>query len=513
MNVPKPLALIILDGFGCNSREEMNGVKAADTPNFDKLWAEYPHTEVRAAGEAVGLPEGQMGNSEVGHMNLGSGRIVYQDFTRINLAVENDELIERDAIAEAVENVKENDSALHLLGLVSDGGVHSHIKHLFGFLEMAERKNLDEVYVHAILDGRDTPPQSAEKYIKELEEKMDELGVGEIATIGGRYYYMDRDNNWERTEKAYNTMCFGEGNESEAALDAITNSYDDDATDEFVEPTVITKDGNPVANVATDDSVIFFNFRSDRARQLTRALNDIEFNGFDRQEGYPEPEVVCMTEYDETIDAPVAFPPTDLENVLSKVLADNTKTQLRIAETEKYAHVTFFFNGGKEKAYSGEDREIIPSPDVATYDMKPEMSAYEVKDEVVNRIESDKYDVIVLNYANPDMVGHTGDFDAVVEALEAVDECLGETIEAIQEQGGAALVTADHGNSEQMKDYETGEPFTAHTSNLVPLIYVNDEDKDAELIENGKLADFAPTILDLLGIEAPEEMTGDNLIK
>ena len=513
MNVPKPLALIILDGFGCNPREEMNGVKAANTPNFDRLWNQYPHTEVRASGEAVGLPEGQMGNSEVGHMNLGSGRIVYQDFTRINLAVENNELIERDAIADAVDNVKENDSALHLLGLVSDGGVHSHIKHLFGFLEMAERKNLDEVYVHAILDGRDTPPQSAEKYIEQLEEKMDELGVGEIATIGGRYYYMDRDNNWERTEKAYNTMCFGAGNESESALEAIKNSYADDATDEFVEPTVVTKDGNPVANVADDDSVIFFNFRSDRARQLTRALNDVEFNGFERQKGYPEPEVVCMTEYDETIDAPVAFPPTDLENVLSKVLADNNKTQLRIAETEKYAHVTFFFNGGKEKAYPGEEREIIPSPDVATYDMKPEMSAYEVKDEVVNRIESDEYDVVVLNYANPDMVGHTGDFDAVVEALEAVDECLGETIDAIQEQGGAALVTADHGNSEQMKDYETGEPFTAHTSNLVPLVYMNDEDKDAELIEDGKLADFAPTMLDLLGIEAPEEMTGDNLIK
>ncbi|MFO7819735.1 MAG: 2,3-bisphosphoglycerate-independent phosphoglycerate mutase [Halanaerobacter sp.] len=512
MNVPKPLALIVLDGFGCNPREEMNGVKAADLPNFDKLWAEYPHTKVRASGEAVGLPEGQMGNSEVGHMNLGSGRIVYQDFTKINLAVENNELDERDAIAEAVENVKENDSALHLLGLVSDGGVHSHIKHLFGFLEMAERKGVDDVYVHAILDGRDTPPQSADKYIAQLEEKMDELGVGEIATIGGRYYYMDRDNNWERTERAYNAMALGEGNRSESALKAVKNSYDEDVTDEFVEPTVVTEDGSPVANVADDDAVIFFNFRADRARQLTRALNDIDFNGFDREVD-PKLEVVCMTEYDETIDAPVAFPPVELDNILSKVLSDNDKKQLRIAETEKYAHVTFFFNGGKEKAYEGEDRKIIPSPDVATYDLKPEMSAYEVKDEVVDRVNNNDYDLVVLNYANPDMVGHTGDMDAVVEALEAVDECLGETIEAIQAQGGAAFITADHGNSEQMKDYETDEPFTAHTSNLVPLIYVNDEDKDAELIEDGKLADFAPTILDLLEIEVPEEMTGSNLIK
>ena len=513
MSVPKPLALIILDGFGCNKREEMNGVKAANTPNFDKLWDQYPHTTVKASGEAVGLPEGQMGNSEVGHMNLGAGRIVYQDFTRINLAVENNELFERDAIADTVANVKENNSALHLLGLLSDGGVHSHIKHLFGLLEMAERKGIKDVYVHAILDGRDTAPQSAKKYVKQLEEKMDELGVGQIATIGGRYHYMDRDNNWERTEKAYNAMCFGEGNKSESALEAVTNSYDEDVTDEFVEPTVIVENDSPIANVATDDSVIFFNFRADRARQLTRALNDVDFNGFARKEGYPKVELVCMTEYDETIDAPVAFPPAELDKILSEILAENDKKQLRIAETEKYAHVTFFFNGGKEKAYQGEDREIIPSPKVATYDLKPEMSAYEVKDEVVSRIENDDYDLVVLNYANPDMVGHTGDFDAVVEALETVDECLGETIDAIQSKGGAALITADHGNSEQMKDYETGEPFTAHTSNLVPLIYMNDADKNAELIDDGKLSDFAPTILDLLEIEIPEEMTGNQLIK
>jgi len=509
----EPLALIILDGFGCNSREEMNGVKAADTPNFDQLWADYPHTTVKASGEAVGLPEGQMGNSEVGHMNLGAGRIVYQDFTRINLAVKNNELIERDAIADAVEQTKENSSALHLLGLVSDGGVHSHIKHLFGLLEMAKRQDIEDVYVHAILDGRDTAPQSAKKYIQQLEEKMDELGVGQIATIGGRYHYMDRDNNWERTEKAYNAMCFGAGDKSESALDAIQDSYDEDVTDEFVEPTVITAGGSPVANVATDDSVIFFNFRADRARQLTRALNDVDFNGFDRQEGYPEVNLVCMTEYDETIDAPVAFPQTELTNVLSKVLADNNKTQLRIAETEKYAHVTFFFNGGKEKAYPGEDREIIPSPDVATYDLMPEMSAHKVKDELLAKMDENDYDLIVLNFANPDMVGHTGDFDAVQKAVETVDECLGEVITAIKSKGGSALVTADHGNSEQMKDYETDEPFTAHTSNLVPLVYVNDQNKDVELIDDGKLSDFAPTILNLLKIEIPEEMTGNQLIK
>jgi 2,3-bisphosphoglycerate-independent phosphoglycerate mutase len=509
----EPLALIILDGFGCNSREEMNGVKAADTPNFDQLWADYPHTTVKASGEAVGLPEGQMGNSEVGHMNLGAGRIVYQDFTRINLAVKNNELIERDAIADAVEQTKENNSALHLLGLVSDGGVHSHIKHLFGLLEMAKRQDIEDVYVHAILDGRDTAPQSAKKYIQQLEEKMDELGVGQIATIGGRYHYMDRDNNWERTEKAYNAMCFGAGEKSESALDAIQDSYDEDVTDEFVEPTVITAEGSPVANVATDDSVIFFNFRADRARQLTRALNDVDFNGFDRQEGYPEVNLVCMTEYDETIDAPVAFPQTELTNVLSKVLADNNKTQLRIAETEKYAHVTFFFNGGKEKAYPGEDREIIPSPDVATYDLMPEMSAHKVKDELLAKMDDNDYDLIVLNFANPDMVGHTGDFDAVQKAVETVDECLGEVITAIKSKGGSALVTADHGNSEQMKDYETDEPFTAHTSNLVPLVYVNDHNKDVELIDDGKLSDFAPTILNLLKIEIPEEMTGNQLIK
>ncbi|GAB6100155.1 2,3-bisphosphoglycerate-independent phosphoglycerate mutase [Halanaerocella petrolearia] len=513
MAAPKPLALIILDGFGCNSKEEMNGVKAANTPNFDKLWNEYPSTTIQASGKEVGLPEGQMGNSEVGHLNLGSGRIVYQDFTRINLAIEEDKLNDNEAIKGAIKNAKENNSALHLLGLLSDGGVHSHNKHLYGLLEVAKEEGLDDVYVHAILDGRDTPPSSAEKYVQELEEKLAQIGVGEIATIGGRYYYMDRDNNWERTEKAYNAMCFSQGNKAESALEAVKSSYAEDTTDEFVLPTVVVDEaGDPVAKVEEDDSAVFFNFRADRARQLTRALNDVTLKGFERQEGYPNVHMVCMTEYDETIDAPVAFPPAEIKNTLSEVLSDNGLKQLKIAETEKYAHVTFFFNGGKEKEYQGEDRELISSPDVATYEQKPEMSAYEVTNRLVDKIDEEDHDVIILNYANTDMVGHTGDFEAVQEAIESVDECLGRVIDAITEQGGAVLLTADHGNGEQMMDYETEEPFTAHTTNPVPFVYINDQAKDAQLIEDGKLADFAPTMLNLLGIDVPEEMTGEQLI-
>ncbi len=516
MGVPKPLALIILDGWGCNQREEMNGVKAADTPNFDQLWGNYPNTTIQAAEKAVGLPDGQMGNSEVGHMNLGAGRIVYQAFTRINMAVKNDELLGNEALAGAVEEVKANDSALHLVGLLSDGGVHSHNTHLYGLLEMAKEAGLDEVYVHAILDGRDTPPQSAEKYVAELEEKMEEIGIGEIATIGGRYYYMDRDNNWERTEKAYNAMRFGEGKTAQTALEAVKNSYAEDLTDEFVLPTVIKNEaGEPVGSAEAGDAVIFFNFRADRARQLTRALNDVKLKGFERKDGDPDLHVVCMTEYDETIDAPVAFPPMTIENKFGEVLARNGLRQLRTAETEKYAHVTFFFNGGVEEPNEGEDRELIPSPDVATYELKPEMSAYKVKDNLLKKMEETDYDVIVLNFANPDMVGHTGDFEAVIEAIEAVDDCLGEVVEAIKEKGGAAFVTADHGNGEQMEDYETGEPFTAHTINPVPFIYVNDADKQAKLLpeEEGKLSDVAPTMLNLLEIEIPEEMTGQQLFK
>ncbi|WP_027340143.1 2,3-bisphosphoglycerate-independent phosphoglycerate mutase [Halonatronum saccharophilum] len=513
MNKPKPLALIILDGFGLNDKEEANAIKAANTPNFDKLWEDYPHAVINAAGEAVGLPEGQMGNSEVGHLNLGAGRVVYQDLTRISLAIKEGDFFENEVLSEAIKKVKNNNSALHLLGLLSDGGVHSHNKHLYALLEMAKKEGLDKVYVHPILDGRDVPPSSAKKYVKELEAKIEEIGVGEISTIGGRYYYMDRDTRWERTAKSYNAMCLGEGKKASTALKAIETSYADDKTDEFVLPTVITdENGEAINRVGDNDSIIFFNFRPDRARQLTRALNDKEFAGFDRKV-HPDVHLVCMTEYDETIDAPIAYPTTELVNTLGQVLATNGLKQLRTAETEKYAHVTFFFNGGKETPNKGEDRELIPSPDVATYDMKPEMSAYEVTDNLLAKMEEKDYDVIILNYANPDMVGHTGDFDAEITAVEAVDECLGKVADAILAKGGGLLITADHGNGEQMVDYDTGEPFTAHTTNQVPLIYANDNHKDAKLVNGGKLADFAPTMLKLLGIDVPKEMTGSQLIK
>lgn len=516
MSTPKPLALVVLDGFGVNEKEEANAIQAANTPNFDRLWAEYPHTLVRAAGEAVGLPDGQMGNSEVGHLNLGAGRIVYQDLTRITKSIKDGDFFENEVLLDAINKAKANDAALHLLGLLSDGGVHSHNQHLYGLLELAKKEGMEKVYVHAILDGRDVPPASAKTYVNELEAKIEEIGVGKVATIGGRYYYMDRDNRWDRTAKAYNAMVFGQGESANSALEVVEDSYADDKTDEFVLPAVVLgEDGAPVAKVQENDSVIFFNFRPDRARQLTRALNDTDFNGFERQEGYPKVHLVCMTEYDETIDAPIAFPATEITNTLGQVLAANGLKQLRTAETEKYAHVTFFFNGGKETPNEGEDRELIPSPDVATYDMKPEMSAYEVTDNLIKKMDEVDYDVIILNFANPDMVGHTGDFDAEVKAVETVDECLGKVIDTILAKGGAALVTADHGNGEQMVDYDTGEPFTAHTTNPVPLLYINDNDKDAELLAEGegKLADFAPTMLKLLGIDIPAEMTGNQLIK
>ncbi len=515
MITPSPLALIILDGFGINEREEANAIKAANTPSFDKLWSDHPHAIVQASGEAVGLPDGQMGNSEVGHLNLGAGRVVYQDLTRITLAIKEGDFFKNKVLLEAINNAKENNSALHLLGLLSDGGVHSHNKHLYGLLELAKQEGLEDVYIHAILDGRDVPPASAKKYVQELEAKIEEIGVGQIATIGGRYYYMDRDNRWDRTAKAYNAMAFAQGETASSALEAVEQSYKKDATDEFVLPTVILDNDQPVAKVNNSDSIIFFNFRPDRARQLTRALNDKDFNGFDRHEGYPEVHLVCMTEYDETIEAPIAFPSSEIKNTLGKVLADNGLKQLRTAETEKYAHVTFFFNGGKETPNEGEDRELIPSPDVATYDMKPEMSAYEVTDNLLEKMEEVDYDVIILNFANSDMVGHTGDFDAEIKAVQAVDECLAKVVDAITAKGGAALITADHGNGEKMVDYDTGEPFTAHTTNPVPLIYVNDNDKDAQVVANGegKLADFAPTMLKLLNVDIPQEMTGNQLIK
>ncbi|MGM0420189.1 MAG: 2,3-bisphosphoglycerate-independent phosphoglycerate mutase [Bacillota bacterium] len=505
---PKPLALIIMDGYGISEQKKGDATEAAETPYIDKLFADNPTTTLGAAGEAVGLPEGQMGNSEVGHLNLGSGRVIYQEYTRINKAIEDDELKENTEINNAISHVKQNDSTLHFLGLLSDGGVHSHIKHLFGLLELAKAKGIAEVYVHAILDGRDTPPQSAVGYIKELEDKMAELGVGEIATVSGRYYTMDRDNRWERTQLAYETLVLGEGKGADSAVEAVQNSYDAGVNDEFVEPVVI----NPEGRMQDDDSVIVFNFRADRVRQITRALALDEFDKFSRPEAHPQNlYYVCMTEYDEEFDLPVAFPAQKITETLGEVLSQEDLKQLRIAETEKYAHVTFFFNGGKEEPNKGEERVLIQSPqEVATYDQKPEMSAPEVTDKVLELLENEDFDVIVLNYANCDMVGHSGDFDAAVKAVEAVEAGVSKVVPAILDKGGQILLTADHGNAEKMYE-EDGSPFTAHTSNLVPLAYLGGP-RDAK-IEAGILADIAPTMLDILGIKKPEIMTGNTLIK
>ncbi|MDK2985035.1 MAG: 2,3-bisphosphoglycerate-independent phosphoglycerate mutase [Clostridia bacterium] len=510
MTAKKPLALIIVDGWGLSENEEGNAAKVADTPNLDKLIEEYPHTELDASGEEVGLPEGQMGNSEVGHLNIGAGRIVYQDFTRISKAIKDGDFFKNQELKAALENTLKNDKALHLMGLLSDGGVHSHINHLYALLEMAKKHGLDKVYVHAILDGRDVPPRSALQYIDALEDKFKELGIGKIATVSGRYYTMDRDKRWERIEKSYRAMVLGEGEEASSAKEAVEQSYGKDTSDEFVLPTVIKNEGNPLAAVQPSDSVIFYNFRADRARQITRAFVDEDFDGFDRPGGRLGVYYVCMTEYDATIKAPVAFPPLNLKNTLGEVLAHNGIKQLRIAETEKYAHVTFFFNGGVEEENPGEDRILIPSPKVATYDMQPEMSANEVTDRVIAEIESGKYDVIILNYANPDMVGHTGDMNAAVKAMEALDSCIGKVIDSIKEAGGVAIITSDHGNCEKMRD-ESGKPHTAHTSDKVPLILVGLG--DVKLRENGALRDIAPTMLKILNLQKPQEMTGQSLIK
>lgn len=506
MTRPKPLALIILDGLGLSDKEEGNAYAAADTPVLDKLFAENPYTTLGASGEDVGLPEGQMGNSEVGHLNLGAGRIVYQDYTRINKAVAEEKLADIPEIKNAVKQVKENNSKLHLLGLLSDGGVHSHIRHLFGLLRMADKKGIDKVYIHAITDGRDTPPQSAKEYIDELEDKIEDIGVGEIATVSGRYYTMDRDNRWDRTKKAYKALVDAEGKKAKDPISAVESSYERGENDEFILPTVINEEGS----IDDGDSVIFYNFRADRARQITRALALEEFDQFNRSDNHPEDlYYVCMTQYDKEYDLPVAFPPQKIKNGLGDVLSKNDLKQLRIAETEKYAHVTFFFNGGVEKPNPGEDRKLIPSPQIDTYDHQPEMSAFEVTDALLERLKDDRYDVIILNYANPDMVGHTGDFEATVTAIEALDKCVARVISRIVEKGGQVLLTSDHGNSEKMYDPEGGA-FTAHTSNRVPLAYIGGP-KDVELRE-GKLADIAPTMLDILGIKPPEEMTGKSLI-
>ena len=507
----KPTVLMILDGYGLNDNQKGNAVAEAKTPVMDKLMAEYPFVKGYASGLAVGLPDGQMGNSEVGHLNMGAGRIVYQELTKITKAIQDGDFFENKALLAACENVKKNDSALHLMGLVSDGGVHSHIEHIFGLLELAKRQGLKKVYVHCFLDGRDTPPASGKEYVEQLEAKMKELGVGEVATVMGRYYAMDRDNRWDRVEKAYRAIAYGEGEKAVSGPAGIQASYDKDTTDEFVLPTVVEKDGAPLATVKENDSIIFFNFRPDRAREITRTFCDDKFEGFDRGERI-QTTFVCFTEYDVTIENKlVAFVKEEIKNTFGEFLAKNGLKQARIAETEKYAHVTFFFNGGVEEPNEGEDRILVKSPKVATYDLKPEMSAYEVCDKLVGAIESDKYDVIIINFANPDMVGHTGVEGAAIKAIEAVDECVGKAVDAIKKVDGQMFICADHGNAEQLIDYETGEPFTAHTTNPVPFILVN-ADPAYKLREGGCLADIAPTLIELMGMKQPAEMTGKSLL-
>ena len=508
----RPTVLMILDGYGLNDKVEGNAVKLANTPVMDKLMAEYPFVEGQASGMAVGLPDGQMGNSEVGHLNMGAGRIVYQELTRITKKIEDGTFFENEELVKAMENAKKNDSALHIFGLLSDGGVHSHITHIFGTIEMAKKFGLKKVYIHPFLDGRDTPPESAADFMQQLVDKMAEIGVGEVATISGRYWAMDRDNNWDREEKAYLAMTKGEGVKETDPVEAVKNSYANGKTDEFMLPTVIEKDGAPVAIIKDGDSIIFCNFRPDRARQITRAFCADDFNGFNREKKL-DVVMVCFTEYDVTIpNKLVAFKKVEVKNTFGEYLAANHLKQARIAETEKYAHVTFFFNGGVEEPNEGEDRILVDSPKyVPTYDKKPRMSAYTVCDEVCKAITSGKYDVIITNFANPDMVGHTGVVDAAVKAIEVIDECVGEVVEFIKEVDGQLFICADHGNAEQLIDYETGEPYTAHTTNPVPFILVNADPKYG-LREGGVLADIVPTLIELMGMKQPEEMTGKSLL-
>ena len=507
----KPVVLMILDGYGLNSSTKGNGVALAKTPVMDKLMAEYPYVKGYASGLAVGLPDGQMGNSEVGHLNMGAGRIVYQELTRITKSIEDGDFFENKELLGAIENCKKNNSDLHLYGLLSDGGVHSHITHVFALLELAKRNGIKNVYVHCFMDGRDTAPDSGKDFIAKLYDKMEELGVGEIASVTGRYYAMDRDNRWDRVEKAYRALTLGEGNQAACGKCAIKASYEAGKTDEFVEPTVITKDGKPVGVIKDKDSVICFNFRPDRAREITRCFCDDEFTGFDRG-SRKDVYYVCFTDYDVTIpNKYVAFKKEKITNTFGEFLAANNMTQARIAETEKYAHVTFFFNGGIEEPNKGEDRILVKSPKVATYDLQPEMSALEVCDKLCEAIRSDKYDVIIINFANPDMVGHTGVIDAVIKAIETVDACVGRAVEAVKEKDGVMFICADHGNAEVLVDENTGEPYTAHTTNPVPFILVN-YDNEYTLKENGKLCDIVPTLIDIMGMEKPAEMTGQSLL-
>ena len=501
-----PVALIIMDGWGIGDpKDPTNAIVVGKTPVLDGLTAKYPHAQLQASGEYVGLPDGQMGNSEVGHTNIGAGRIIYQELTRITKAIAEGTFFENKALLHAIDSAKKSGGALHLFGLVSPGGVHSHEKHLYGLLEMAKKNGLSKVYVHAFLDGRDVPPTSAAGYLAELEEKCREIGVGEIATISGRYYAMDRDKRWERVEKAYDAIAKGDGVKKATAKEAIEASYAEKVTDEFVVPAVI----GGYAGMKKGDGVIFFNFRPDRARELTHAFTDTTFDGFPRVEGL-DLAFTTMTQYEEGMNVEIAYPPESIKNTLGSIIEQHGMTQLRIAETEKYAHVTFFFNGGVEEPYKGEDRILVPSPKVATYDLQPEMSALEVTDKVVAAIESGKYDFIILNYANGDMVGHTGVMEAAVKAVETVDACVGRFVEAAQKMGGEVCIIADHGNADRMVDHATGQPFTAHTTNPVPFICVSDRVKKAH---DGALCDIAPTLLTLAGLEIPSEMTGKPLVE
>ena len=502
----KPVMLMILDGWGVAPASDVNAATLAQTPNLDRYFAEFPHTTLEASGMEVGLPEGQIGNSEVGHLNIGAGRIIYQSLTRITKAIKDGDFFDNEVLCACMDKTKNAGKALHLMGLLSDGGVHSNINHLIALLQMAKARGLEKVYVHAFLDGRDVPPKSAVGFIKQLQEAIAGMAFGKIATVMGRYYAMDRDNRWDRIEKAYKTLVLGEGNLVADPVQGVEASYDAGVTDEFVEPMVVE---GVDANITSGDGIIFFNFRPDRARQITRALNDAEFPHFERPASALPVNYVCMTQYDATIDAPVAYPPEEYNDTLGEVLAKEGKHQLRIAETEKYAHVTFFFNGGVEEPNLNEERILINSPKVATYDLQPEMSAYDVTDALLAELDKDKFDVVVLNYANPDMVGHTGVLPAAIKAMEAVDECVGKVVDKVLSLGGSVCITADHGNLEKMAEAD-GTPHTAHTTNIVPFILVSNEEHK---LHSGVLADIAPTMLELLNIEKPAVMTGSSLIE
>lgn len=508
----KPVVLMVLDGYGLSDKTEGNAIALADTPVMDRLMKECPFVPGNASGLAVGLPDGQMGNSEVGHMNIGAGRIIYQDLTSITKAIEDGDFFQNEELLEAIHNCKENGSDLHLWGLLSDGGVHSHNTHLYGILELCKREGLSNVYVHPFLDGRDTPPASGRDYVAELVDKMKEIGVGRVASLSGRYYAMDRDNRWDRVEKAYAALVYGEGESATDPVQAMEASYSKEVTDEFVLPTVITENDQPIATVKPNDSVIFFNFRPDRAREITRAFCDDDFTGFERRNGRIPLTYVCFKDYDENIpNKLVAFKKQSIENTFGEYLAKMGKKQLRLAETEKYAHVTFFFNGGVEEPNKDEDRTLVKSPAVATYDLQPEMSAPEVGEKLDAAITSGLYDVIIINFANPDMVGHTGVIPAAIKAVERIDACVGSAVDAVKKVDGVLFICADHGNAEKMIDYETGAPHTAHTTNPVPFILVN-YGQDVKLREGGCLADIAPTLLEIMELPQPDEMTGKSLI-